>query len=124
MLQTVTNMLSAALRRARQYEEKMCEERCIEGTSVLKQGAFEEILQTRRETGERDDSVLCKLVERGGSAEEESAAIELLIRETDFMGKVGEELFIFLTGTDLDGFRVFEQRLQEQNISVRLVEEM
>ncbi len=124
LFQSVTTLVSAALRRANQYEELMNEQRYLPGTTILRFEAFQNLCTARLSDEGMAGGILCEVMTKQQDFRQTGEILEALTRENDYLGTDEKgRLFVLLSGTTLAGYQVFEQRLLEKGLqSIRLEE--
>ena len=114
LLKSITALVSAALTRAKQYEEITANERYLPDTAVIRPEMFRELCQSYLNG---IGGVLCRIEGTKGEAAAFSRQLEPLIRESDYLGTDNESnLYVLLSGTTDAGYKLFSNRLQEKGI--------
>ena len=117
LLKSITILVSAALRRANQYEELTVQRRYLPGTMVIRPKAFRTLCKTRL-SEEGVGGVLCRIEGEKDQVAAFAKQLEGFIRENDYLGiDENARLYVLLTGTTEAGYRVFAKRLLEKGMS-------
>lgn len=117
LFKSITTLVSAALRRADQYEEITAEQRYITNTSIMRTDSFKSLCETRL-SDDSYGSVLCKIDAPESKVIPYSKKIESLIRENDYLGIDSDgNLYVLLTGTTEAGYKIFAKRLTGNGIN-------
>lgn len=116
LFKSITSLVSAAVRRANQYEQITFEQRYLPNTAVMKQQAFKDLCETRL-SDDGIGSVLCKIEVPKEEVIDYSKKIENLVRENDYLGTDKDGyLYVLLVSTTVAGYNVFAKRLLDKGI--------
>ncbi len=127
LLQVVSNLVTSALARAYRYEQAIYDEKYIKGTCVLKSGYFRQLLQSKIESKQKNNTHFILLKIRDADEWEKKGIayqIEKGIRESDHLGiDENNELLMLLSNTSAEEAQYVIRRLNDMGISVEMVEE-
>ena len=104
-LTVIGTLIQNASVRASRYLESLKGQRYIQGTSVLNEGAFTQLVKAFLDAKSKGltECTLVEIVTGYQGYEQASALLESCIRQTDYMGTMeGGKLYILLSNTDLE----------------------
>lgn len=126
LFKITTDLVSSALSKAFAYIEATENQRYVEGTSLLRYEAFQNILKTKRLAKEQHQTpyLLLRASKKDMILAEHADLIDGMLRETDYTGLDAENrLVILLSNTSMEDANHVLQRFAEKGISLRVVEE-
>lgn len=126
LFKIIVDLISSALSRALTYVEATGDQRYIQGTSILKQEVFDDILTSKKMAKERYgvEFVLLAVDSAISISGHLSQQISGLLRETDYigLGKNGQ-LLVLLTNSNLSEAEFVLDRFRKYGISLHNAEE-
>ncbi|MCT4618286.1 MAG: NAD-dependent epimerase/dehydratase family protein [Marinisporobacter sp.] len=126
LFKVVTNMITAALARAYEYEQAIDDEKYVGETFVLKYEYFNRLLQNKIFARQKNNTefVLLKIVENEWRGNRIWEKLKNSIRELDYIGvNSKDELFLLASNTQLEESKILIERLKKINIHAKTVEE-
>ena len=101
-------------------------ERYQDNSPALKPEAFEELVHTYHDAGEKNltEYILLRVDSSGSDMEKTGIIISEMLRETDYIGYRNDgNLYILLTSTDRKGCGFVQKNLERKGISTVIREE-
>ena len=115
-LTVIGTLIQNASVRASRYLESLKGQRYIQGTSVLNEGAFTQLVKAFLDAKSKGltECTLVEIVTGYQGYEQASALLESCIRQTDYMGTMeGGKLYILLSNTDLENAEGVRDRFRK-----------
>lgn len=126
-LTVITTLIQNAILRAKRYMSSFRRHHYMEGTNVLNEEAFTDLVKTFLKAKEKGltECTLLEIIMGYEGYEQISLQLACNIRQTDYMGIMeGEKLYILLTNTDPTNAEVVRTRLHKLGYNSRLKETM
>ncbi len=127
MLAITGFLIQDAVLRANQYMSALAQQRYIQGTHILEEEAFEQLVEAFLRARSRDLTTCALLtIDLGGVTQQDAdARLAKLVRQTDYMGKTKNgALQVLLANTDASGAVFVQHRFEEAGFSCRIEEAM
>lgn len=126
LFKVTTDLVSSALARAFAYIEATESQRYVNGTRILRQGAFASILESKRMAKRNHDTpyLLLRVADGESGFEARSDLIANMLRETDYIGLNDQnEAVILLSNTGYEDAAPVLERFKGRGISLNILEE-
>ncbi|WP_171056278.1 NAD-dependent epimerase/dehydratase family protein [Paenibacillus sinopodophylli] len=125
LFKVTSDLVSSALSRALAYYDATESRRFIEGTSVLRKEAFEEILSSKKQAKSMHNTPYLLLEGELGqlSLKQYSEKVASMLRETDYIGTVNDgQVVVILSNSAEEDANFVLSRFAQKEISMRVVE--
>lgn len=125
LFKVTSDLVSSALSRALAYLDATESRRFIEGTSVLRKEAFEEILSSKKQAKSMHNTPYLLLEGELGqmSLKQYSEKVASMLRETDYIGSIKEgQVVVILSNSAAEDANFVLSRFAQKEISMRVVE--
>ena len=123
----ISKLIQKSVKRSAAYLDLLHNERYQKESPALKPEAFEELVSTYREAGERNltEYILLQVVSAQSGMENAGNIISSILRQTDYIGyKKDGHLYILLTSTDKTGCGFVQRNLEKHGIGTVVIEEI
>ena len=123
----ISKLIQKAVNRSATYLDFLRNERYQDESPALKAEAFEEIVQTYYEAGQKNltEYILLQVVSAESAMERAGAVISETLRETDYVGYRNDgNLYILLTSTDRKGCGFVQKNLEKRGICTEISAEV
>lgn len=125
-LVVISSLINNAVVRSSRYLEAITEKRYLEGTKILSEDAFQEVLETHQ-NAEREGLAYCALLQVQDERNYDvlSNEISACLRDSDMLGLMYEDshLYILLTQTTSEDSLIAVERLREKGIKCEYMED-
>lgn len=128
LFKITVDLVSSALSKAFTFIQATEEQRYIEGTAILRNEVFQEIVNSKRIAQMEHDTPYLILRSRGidndAQLRETSQAIAAMLRETDYIGLHADgHVLVLLSGTSAADAEPVKERFARRGISLNFVKE-
>lgn len=123
----LSKLIQKAVNRSATYLDFLRNERYQKDSTVLKPEAFEELLHTYREAGEKNltEYILLQVVSAEPGMEKAGSLMSEMLRPTDYIGYRNDgNLYVLLTSTDKRGCAFVQNNLGKKGIGTVVTEEI
>ena len=123
----ISKLIQKAVKQSAEYLDLLKNERYQHESPALKAEAFEELVATYREAGEKNltEYILLQVVSSEGGMEQAGTVIGGMLRQTDYVGyREDGHLYILLTSTDQRGCGFVQKNLEQKGIQTVISKEM
>ena len=123
----ISKLIQKAVKQSAEYLDLLKNERYQHESPALKAEAFEELVATYREAGEKNltEYILLQVVSSEGGMEQAGTVIGGMLRQTDYVGyREDGHLYILLTSTDRRGCGFVQKNLEQKGIQTVISKEM
>ena len=126
-LLVIGKLIQKSVKRSATYLDFLQNERYQDDSPALRADAFEELVNTYHEAGEKNltEYILLKVVSSESGMKKAGLIISETLRATDYIGyKNDGNLYILLTSTDKRGCGFVQKNLEKKGICTVISEEM
>jgi UDP-glucuronate decarboxylase len=125
MFQIAVDLISRSLSRALTYVDMTKNERYIEDTRILQEGAFLEVLRSKQTAKERNhaDFTLLRLPAQTEDRKKLADQVFQLLRDTDYVGMLQGNLMLLLSNSGPEEAKVAIERLQRNGVATEWMSE-
>lgn len=118
----IKQLIQTSLSRAFDYIKLTENQRYIDGTSILKEAKFDEIIQAKEQAKKLHQMpyVLLRVPVSQKLLKETAEAVHRLLRETDYLGYKNEQLHLLLSNTKESDLQAILKRFNQAGITVEL----
>ncbi|MGN0398551.1 MAG: NAD-dependent epimerase/dehydratase family protein [Blautia sp.] len=123
----ISKLIQKSVHRSAHYLDVLRNERYQDDSQALRADAFEELVSTYREVGEKNltEYILLQVVSEQSDMESAGHIISKTLRATDYIGYRNDgNLYILLTSTDKKGCGFVQKNLEQKGIHTVIREEM
>ena len=123
----ISKLIQKAVKRSAEYLDLLKNERYQDESPALKAEAFEELVATYHEAGEKNltEYFLLQVVSAEGGMKNAGNIIGRVLRHSDYIGYRNDgRLHILLTGTDRKGCGLVQNNLEQKGIRTVICEEI
>lgn len=125
LLTVASYLIQNALLRADRYMSALESQRYVEGSLILDDEAFESLVNAYRNAKKKNltECTLVCIADNGIGTDILSRRVTAILRQTDYLGMLGDKLCILLANTDTEDAAIVVGRLQEIGINSFVLEE-
>ena len=126
-LTVISKLIQKAVKRSADYLDLLQNQRYQDESPALREEAFEEIISTYHEAGEKNltEYILMQVVSAEAGIEKAGNIIGGILRQTDYIGyRKDGNLYVLLTSTDRKGCSFVQNNLERKGIHTVISEEM
>ena len=123
----ISKLIQKAVKRSADYLDLLQNQRYQDESPALREEAFEEIISTYHEAGEKNltEYILLQVVSAEAGIEKAGNIIGGILRQTDYIGyRKDGNLYVLLTSTDRKGCSFVQNNLEKKGIHTVISEEM
>jgi UDP-glucuronate decarboxylase len=125
LFKIAVDLISRSLSRALTYVDMTKNERYIEDTRILQEGAFLEVLRSKQTAKERNhaDFTLLRLPAQTEDRKKLADQVFQLLRDTDYVGMLQGNLMLLLSNSGPEEAKVAIERLQRNGVATEWMSE-
>ena len=123
----ISKLIQKAVKRSSDYLDLLQKQRYQDESPALREEAFEELISTYHEAGEKNltEYYLLRVVSAASGMEKAAGIIAERLYQTDYIGYRNDgNLYILLTSTDESGCGFVQKNLEQTGIHTVISEEM